>query len=172
MIDRIYEPLRQLVLQITGEKLYGLYPYNVKSHDEQAQTITCEPIRASAGLPNLTRVPMRAPLLNLTVQPGTEVIIGFEGGDPAYPFVALYDYAKQYAAALAVMRQGDPVGIPVALTPALSPAGVPIPNVYCLVLTPEQVLNLRPTNPPTVPPRFTTTLFGNCRKGSVSTRCM
>lgn len=148
--DRIFGPIRAFVLSILNERLFGLYTYAVESFDEGAGTISAKPLGNNKDLPPVSKVAVRTPLLKIKVPVGSQVMIGFEGGDPTLPFCAHLDFMSAYASALAIVRQGDMVGVPFLLSPAVV-NGATIPNMFWITFD--------PTAPPPPPP-FTPTTGG------------
>lgn len=160
-MDRLKAALESLVWNLVGSKLFysQAHPYSVASFDKAANTADLEPV--SSDYAYLTKVPVRLPGLQLVLAKGDSVLVNFEGADPTKPFVSFCNYASSYSAALAVARQGDMVGIPVNLVPAVAgPAATPIPNTWSIFLA----------TPP--PPPFTpltggpATLYGVINSGS------
>lgn len=133
MIDRVEQALRKIVLSILNEKHFGLYAYSVTSFDQAAQTLSASPTRDGSSLPTVSKVKIRTELSQLALANGSQVLIGFEGGDPAYPFALPFDFGASYQGTLSIAQVGGAVTVPVVLVPALSPAG-PVPNAYSLFL--------------------------------------
>lgn len=66
------------------------YEYRVVTQDGDA--LNLQPVRVSAGLPDLARVPVRlAPGVRATHTLGSLVIVAFADGDPSRPFVVACD---------------------------------------------------------------------------------
>ena len=146
--DRLKLALRKIVLAVLEERLYGLYPYVVEEFDTVRQLVSGRPLRGGGSLPRVSRIPIRTPLEQVVLRTGSQIVVGFEGGDPAFPFVATYDYAPAYSDALPVARQGDMcqgggLGQVLTLTPV-----VPAPSPYLSPLVPYLVSFGTVTNPP------------------------
>lgn len=135
------------------------WEYTVTGFDAAGQTADLSPTN-NKNLPALEKIPIRLPNLQSVLKSGDSVIVGFVEANPAKPYIEAYPTANNYSAALAVGRQGDMVNIPVVLAAAISPAGSPIPNTYCLVIA-------SPPPPPFVPNvGGPTSLYGVVSSGS------
>jgi hypothetical protein len=111
-VDRIDQSLRRIVQSIIDESLFGLYPYVVSSFDASAQTLDANPLRGGGRLPVVSRVPIRSvKTAPRKLESGEQVILAFEGGDPALPFVVTLDYSSSYASGPPAARQGDVVTV-------------------------------------------------------------
>jgi len=129
LVDRFRAAFRALLKEeIPHLKFMTVHRYAVTACDYDAQTFDGEPSVSKYGLPRVSKVPIRGPL-KLDLQPGSSVLVGFESGDPAYPFMSDCDQLQLAAkatlrstgevligegASLPAARQGDMV-----LTPSL-----------------------------------------------------
>lgn len=154
------------------EQFKGNFQYVVRKCDFAGQTADLEPVNVEIGLPALTKVPIRSPLMMVKLVPGEVVLVGFENYSPAYPYVAALPTAG--ASALPVVRTGDMAVVYAQVVPLASmfaplPGGVPpLPNVMGVVIDPTQ---LGPPAVPPVPPAVgTAKLFGIASTGSQSVK--
>lgn len=77
--------------EMAGIDFYGLYDSKVEKQSADGTTVDVTP--ADKRLPGLQRVPLRLGLPNCTVQfsPGAIVRLGWDRGDPRYPYAALFN---------------------------------------------------------------------------------
>lgn len=103
------------------------YQYTVTSCDYASQTADLQPVSSDLGLPALVAIPIRSPLLMVKLAPGETVVVQFENGDPAYPYVAGLPSA---GTGVPVVRQGDVCWVQANLLPVIDwPGGVSTPSV-------------------------------------------
>lgn len=164
-LNELAAPLKALVMGWVSSALYygRTHVYSVASFDSGANTADLEPTSPDEKF--LTKVPVRTPGIQLVLGKGDSVLVSFEGSDPTKPYIAFCNYASSYEAALAVARQGDMVGIPVMLVPAVAgPAATPLPNTWSIFLQ-------TPPPPPFVPiSGGPATLYGTVMSGSPSAK--
>lgn len=122
--DRLTAAIRAVLVELLPNYQYlGFHRYSVTACDYDAQTFDGTPSVSASGLPVVEALPIRSPV-KLELQPGTSVIVGFAGGNPADPFLAFVDQSTTLlraklrasgqieigeAAAQAAARQGDMV---------------------------------------------------------------
>jgi hypothetical protein len=107
--DRLIDSVRAVVRSLFPNYTYlGFYRYVLDNYSEADQTFDGKPVDTSKGLPNITKVPARAPgIATIKLADGETVLIGFEDADPTRPFLAHFGYPT--GSALPVARQGDMV---------------------------------------------------------------
>jgi len=105
--DRLIDAVRAVVLSLLPNyTFHGFYRYVVDSFSESDQTFDGKPVDTSKGLPNITKVPARAPgIATIKLGDGETVLIGFEDADPTKPFLGHFGYPTGNS--LPVARQGD-----------------------------------------------------------------
>lgn len=176
LVDRFRAAFRALLKEeIPNLKYMAVHRYSVTSCDYDAQTFDGQPSASKYGLPAVSKVPIRGPL-KLDLQPGSSVLVGFESGDPAYPFMSDCDQLQLAAratlrstgevligegASLPSARQGDMVLTPslgLVCSFAVNPAGdtgAPPPGQmmtmtpYFISITTVTSIPPTPTWPPT-----------------------
>ncbi len=123
--ERLTGALRQLIREeIAAAGLFGLYSYSVL--DATADSVTCTPLDATAGLPAVVSVPLRNGVAGLSAKPapGADVVLAFVDGNPARPRVM--GGHSPPSIARTVICYGDTVNVPgvgdVALTPGTTEA--------------------------------------------------
>ena len=90
-MDRIKSALARMVKTFAARLDYlALYPARVVSMDVGAQTVEIKP--DDERVPDLADVPLRhgLPGIEVEVESGARVLLGFEGGDPTRPFAMLW----------------------------------------------------------------------------------
>lgn len=158
-IDRITASLDALIdLKLARLSYFGIWEYTVTGFDEAAQTADLKPT-VNDRLPDLTKIPIRLPAMQSKLTKGDSVLIGFANADPSKPYVANLNTASSYSGALAISRQGDMVQASLNVVPAISPAGAPIPGVFCIAIPPPYV-------PPMTPSGGIFTFYGCVSSGS------
>lgn len=147
--DRLKLALRSIVLAVLGERLYGLYPYVVTGYDAARQRVSGRPLRNTTQLPEVAHVPIRTTLEQVVLENGSQFVVGFEGGDPAFPFVVAFDYGAAYSDALPAARQGDMCqGGGLGQVASFTPIPPAITGPYLVPLVPYLVSFGTVTNPP------------------------
>ncbi len=141
LVDRFRAAFKALLAEeLPNIKYLSQHRYAVTDCDYDAQTFGGQPSVSKYGLPAVEKVPIRSPY-QVELKPGTSVMLGFESGDPAAPYLAnldqlvLFGKAKIRAdgnieigetAKQAAGRQGDMVIMPslgLTIMFAVSPAG-------------------------------------------------
>ena len=129
--------IRAIVSRVLGDRLdyLALYPARVVVQNDDG-TLDLQP--DDARLPAMQRVPIRygVPGVTATAAPGSNVLVGFEAGDPARPVAMLWEVSSTPKRSLA--RVGD-----TATTGFLSGFVGSTPVTF--LLTPQA-----PTEPPTL----------------------
>lgn len=135
--DRVTAAWRALFNEVFPNELFkGNFQYKVRSCDYAQQTADLDPVNVEIGLPALTKIPIRSPLMAVKLQAGEVCLVGFENYNPAYPYVAGLPSAG--AGGLPIVRQGDQCWVELTLTPALvgaGPAAAPDPSGTFWVIT-------------------------------------
>jgi hypothetical protein len=111
----------------------GVYLYEVFSWSDSSQTAELKPV-GNSKMPIVSGVGPRLPGLQVKLNPGDQVLVGFQDGDPAQPFIAQLMTGAANAGALPIATQGSMVSTSVSLAPALSSVGVPIPGTWTIML--------------------------------------
>jgi len=118
--SRILDGLSRLVASLTRRVDYlALYPCTVvQQRDDRTLDLRAEDSRL--GSPASVPVRWGLPGVVAVVPAGTRVLLGFEDGDPARPFAALWEYAEVTAlqvngGATRVARQGEDVSAGVSM---------------------------------------------------------
>lgn len=170
-MDRFFASLKLLVTSWFNERLFGYYPYIIKSFNAARQTIDASPV-TTGQLPFVQGLQIRSPGLQFVCQPGEQCIVAFEGGLPTKPFIAALGLAAEYGSALPIARQGDMIrfggnGQLAAFYPTGTP---PVPPVVTLGV-PYLISfgTLVPPSPPTPPP-IQSPGYGIISTGSVAAK--
>lgn len=118
----------------------GTYRYSVTSCNFANQTIEAQSL--SAEMPDLSRVPMMVPGLQLDIATGSEVGIAFFDLDPARPYVAAYPNDPTDVVRVNILgdaadnaRKGDSVSITSAQFSAALPIADPITGAVTISST-------------------------------------
>lgn len=91
MADNLFEHLRRIVDNFVGGRLDYLARYTAVVVGQNSDG-TLDVIPDDARVPSAQRVPYRSlPGVTYTVPGGARVLLGYAGGDPARPFVDLWD---------------------------------------------------------------------------------
>lgn len=94
MDDRLREAFKAVIEEMLPNYLFlGWHRYSVTSCDYDAQTADLQPSVSASGLPALAALPIRSPI-KLNLVPGSSVIVGFAGGNPNDPFIAVFDQSQ------------------------------------------------------------------------------
>ena len=133
----------------------GVYLYEVFSWNDVAQTAELKPV-GNSKMPPLAGVQPRLPGLRVKLNPGDQVLVGFQDGVSSQPFIASLATGAANSGALPVATQGSMVSTSVSLTPALSPTGVPIPATWSILLP------FNPALPPWTPAMVTPVTMVPC----------
>ncbi len=172
MADPLVDRFRNAFKALLGEYIPNLkflapHRYAVTACDYDAQTFDGEPSISKYGLPRISKVPIRS-ALKVELKPGQTVLVGFESGDPGYPYIAnpgqlaLFGKAQLRAddeikigegASLPAARQGDMCLVPaqgVVVMFASLATGDPVPAPLS-TMTPYFVSWTTITSVPPVP---------------------
>lgn len=167
--DRLRDSLKSVLEELLPNyRLLAFNRYTVTSCDYEAQTFDGTPSITTAGLPNVSDVPIRLPI-KVNITPGTSVLVGFAGGVATDPFLAFPDQLTTYttaklratgqieigeAATQGAVRQGDMVlsgGVGTQCMLSVSPTGdqspQPVTTMTPLFLSFGSVAGLPPTFP-------------------------
>lgn len=125
--DRLTRALTAFVRQVLSPTDYhALYPARVVAQSGQLLDLQPDDER----LPGVTGVPMRLglPGVEVDVEPGSRVLLGFEGGDPSRPVATLWEAdgvaeIRFGKGTKSVARVGDAVGIGGVAVPPTGMAG-------------------------------------------------
>lgn len=122
MADPLVDRFRNAFKALLGEYIPNLkflapHRYSVTACDYDAQTFDGEPSVSKYGLPRISKVPIRSPL-KVELKPGQTVLVGFESGDPAYPYIANTDQLSLFGQAQlradAEIKIGEGASLPAA----------------------------------------------------------
>lgn len=158
--NRLFHAFALLVRQVTSRfDYFASYPSRVVAQNGDG-SLELKPDDERFG-PGLARVPMRLglPGCNVTVKPGSRVLLGFEGGDPARPVAELWDIANLDTLTLTAATKIT-VHAPAV---ELSEGGLPVARqgdmVACGGATPTPCLIQLPSGPNTGAPQPATITF-------------
>jgi hypothetical protein len=127
----------------------GVYIYEVFSWNDAGQLAELKPV-GNSKMPVLKDVPPRLPGLRVKLNPGDQVLVGFQDGLSSAPFIASLSTGAANAPALPIATQGSMVSTSVSLMPVLIQpiTGTPVP------ILPAQwsiTLPFNPILPPWIP---------------------
>jgi hypothetical protein len=168
LIDRFRDAFKALLSELLPTyKFMSMHRYSVTACDFDAQTFDGQPSVSKYGLPAISKVPIRQPI-KVDLKAGTTVLVGFESGDPAYPYLGMLDQLTLMGKVTLRAdgnieigegslqpnaRQGDMVLTPslglVAML-AVSPTGDPVPTPM-MTMTPYQLSVTTVTSVPPLP---------------------
>ncbi len=106
---------RRIAEQLDPRRRYrGLTEYRVVT--QETERLNLQPIRVSAGMPDLSRVPVRPgiPGARADVMPGSRVLVGFIEADPSRPVVLAHEDAEGGGFLPILLEIGGPVPLPAA----------------------------------------------------------
>jgi hypothetical protein len=88
--DRIKNPVLMLIRSMLS-RIDTMAMYHAKVLGQSGNTVDVQP--DDARLPAMSKVPLMhgLPGVALSVVPGTAIMVGWSGGDPAQPYAALWD---------------------------------------------------------------------------------
>lgn len=161
--DRLRAAFRAFLEEFDPQRRFRTgYQYSVTSCDYAGQTADMDPVNASIGLPSLVAIPIRSPLLMVKLVSGDVVVVSFEDGNPAFPYVS---GLPSGAGGVPVARQGDVVWAQAALVP-LTAVGI-LPGTFGLTFSPAD-LGPPPSNAAsmTPPPAASGKIYGIAATGS------
>jgi hypothetical protein len=91
--DRLRDSIREIVKSLLPTIDYhAFYTYVVVSWNNDSQKADLQPFKRP-DMPTLQGVPVRSPGERFELVSQTNVLVGFENGDPGAPYVAFLDYA-------------------------------------------------------------------------------
>lgn len=146
LLDRLKRSLAAFVREIFPRiEYFGFYQYLVISwndSEQKADMVAANP--KATGLPDLVGIPVRPglPGSKITLSSGTNVLVGFEDGDPSRPYLAFFDrlasggfepdqidlassnQSTSVSSSRRVIRDGDTVSVGTAAGP-ISLTGLP-----------------------------------------------
>ncbi len=135
MTERFTDAIRRVLAALLPEfDLYALHPATVLNAGVNEVDVRFD----NSRLPELVAVPIRAfaPEVQILVETGARVLVGFEGGDRTKPMAMLWG-AGNFDALSIGNQNTQPIArvtdttrgfIPVGTVLVMSPNGIPIPN--------------------------------------------
>lgn len=110
--NRHLTALERIIRQLLPDYRYRGGPYEFRLVTQDGERANLQPVRASLGLPDLSRVRIRPglPGCRATLTLGTVVLVQFVNSDPSRPVVVGFEDAEGPAFATALLELGAGVG--------------------------------------------------------------